>query len=186
MAEVQRASGPPHRGAKALFTRLFPGLSVAPLGGRLRSRPNFAPGDQASRLHWQLLPFGTAAGEVAERQKLSSGQRRQRRNSSTSQPTLTTTKIKCERPHHRFETLNPLVVVQNLNRDPRPEFVVARLGNYKNCGNGTIGRIALFRPITNLAEHPSQQFRNIRTQILRSDQPGPGATCSSTPACFCR
>src|ERR1700733_15392683 len=36
------ASGPPRRGAKALFTRLFPGLSVAPLGGRVRSRPNFA------------------------------------------------------------------------------------------------------------------------------------------------
>ena len=81
MAEIQRASGPTRHGAKALLAQLFPRLSIAPLGGRLRSRSRAAPRDQAPRLHRQLLPSGAAPGEVAARQ------RRQSRNiASGSRP----------------------------------------------------------------------------------------------------
>ena len=61
------ASGATRHGAKVLFTQLLPRLSVAPLGGRVRSRPGSASGDKARRLHRQLLPPGAARGEVAAR-----------------------------------------------------------------------------------------------------------------------
>jgi len=54
---------------KALFARLFSGLSIAPLGGRLRSWPSSAPRDQTPRLHRQFLPSGAASGEVAMHQR---------------------------------------------------------------------------------------------------------------------
>ena len=61
------ASGATRHGAKVLFSQLLPRLSVAPLGGRVRSRPGSASGDKARRLHRQLLPPGAARGEVAAR-----------------------------------------------------------------------------------------------------------------------
>ena len=74
MAEIHRASGATRHGAKALLAQLFHRLSVAPLGGRVRSRPRAAPRDQAPRLYRQLLPSGAASGEMAPRK------RRQSRN----------------------------------------------------------------------------------------------------------
>src|SRR5260370_12933579 len=72
MAEIHRASGATRRGAKALLTQLFHRLSVAPVGGRVRSRTRAALRDQAPRLYRQLLPSGAAPGEVATRKRLQS------------------------------------------------------------------------------------------------------------------
>ena len=59
------ASGAPRHGAEAFLAQLFPGVSIAPLGGRPRTRTRAAPRDQTPRLHRQLLPSGAASGEVA-------------------------------------------------------------------------------------------------------------------------
>ena len=69
MAAIQRASGPTRHGAKDLLAQLFPRLLLAPLGGRLRSRPRAAPRNEAPRLYRQLLPSVAAPGKVAARQR---------------------------------------------------------------------------------------------------------------------
>ena len=69
VAAIQHASRATRSGGKTLLAQLFPRLSVAPLGGRARSRPRAALRDQAPRLHRQLLPSGAASGKVAPRKR---------------------------------------------------------------------------------------------------------------------
>jgi hypothetical protein len=50
---------------EAKLAALLPGLLVTALGGRLHPRPASVPRNQNPRLHWQFLPSGAPAGDVA-------------------------------------------------------------------------------------------------------------------------